>query len=170
MLEVWKDIPEYVGLYQISNTGKIKSFPRHGASNVEKILKQSKDSSGYPIICLTKDSKRCTRAIHRILAEVFITNPENKEEVNHIDGDKCNCILENLEWVTKKENMAHAVINGLHTRGETHSSAKLTEKAVLAIRGLYASGKYTYKNIALMFSVSAPTIQGVINRRYWNFV
>lgn len=118
MDEVWKDIKAYEGLYQVSNLGRVRCLK--GKS--ERILKQRKDRNGYIKIHLSKHGKRKYTTLHRLIAQAFIPNPENKPQVNHIDGTKHNNCLDNLEWVTQKENMQHAEINNLiPTHGREYS-------------------------------------------------
>ncbi len=106
--EQWKDIPDFDGLYQISNYGRIKSF-KSAASG--KILSVTNKTGWYLSVVLIHNRIRFTKRIHRLVAEAFIPNPENKNEVNHIDCDKQNNNVNNLEWVTKSENVKHAVKN-----------------------------------------------------------
>lgn len=77
------------------------------------MIAQSENNKGYPLSNMSKGNKRYSRATHRLVAEAFIPNPENKPQVNHIDGDKENNNVDNLEWVTAKENTKHAIENGL---------------------------------------------------------
>lgn len=100
--EIWKDIPEYEGLYQVSNMGRVKSL--HFGK--EKIMKQSKDKQGYCHIGLSKDCKSKRFCVHRLVGLVFIPNDNltEKIEINHIDENKENNHVSNLEWVTPKEN------------------------------------------------------------------
>ena len=110
--EVWKDIKGYEGLYQVSNMGKIKSLKfSHG--NKEKILKGNKEKFGYLVVTLYKNKGRKNFKIHRLVAETFIPNPKNLPQVNHIDGNKQNNRIDNLEWCTAKENTNHAHKTGL---------------------------------------------------------
>ncbi len=100
--EIWKDIDGYEGIYQVSNLGRVKSF--HGRN--EKIMKQ-RFHRGYKIINLTKNKKVKTFRVGRLVAIAFIPNPERKPEVNHIDEVKSNDRVDNLSWVTSKENSNH---------------------------------------------------------------
>ena len=101
-VEIWKDIPEYEGLYQVSNLGRIKSL----YFGKERIMKQSKDKQGYCCISLYKDCKIKYFLVHRLIGLVFIPNdnPTEKIEINHKDENKENNTVTNLCWVTPKEN------------------------------------------------------------------
>lgn len=104
-MEIWKNVPEFNGIYQISNLGRLKSFKEIKSG---RILSNINRQGGYLSVVLQyKGFIRYTR-IHRLVAETFISNPDNKPEVNHIDGNKQNNCVDNLEWVTRKENAAHA--------------------------------------------------------------
>lgn len=107
MNEIWKDIKGYEGLYQVSNTGKVISI----LSRRER--KVSVKDNGYGYLPLVKYKIHTKFQIHRLVAEHFIPNSENKPEVNHKDGNKLNNCADNLEWVTHKENIAHAHREGL---------------------------------------------------------
>ena len=107
-MEIWKDIPEYEGIYQVSNTGKVKRIDKK-----EKMLKNNLCGNGYYYVYLSKNGKVRKFKVNRLVAQAFIENPENKPFVNHIDGDKLNNNVENLEWVTQSENMLHAYKYGL---------------------------------------------------------
>lgn len=128
MNEIWRVI--FVD-YLVSNFGRVKSLKR----GKEKILKPWLNN-GYLYVVLLIDGKRKTFKVHRLVATVFIPNPENKPQVNHINGDKTDNRVENLEWVTGKENMRHAVDTGLNVanRGEKHGRSKLTNEQVKYIR------------------------------------
>ena len=105
MSEEWTDIKDYEGLYQVSNFGRVKS------SYTNRILKPIKHTTGYLGVNLYKNNVSYTKTIHRLVAQAFIPNPENKPEVNHIDEDKTNNMISNLEWVTSKENVNHGTRN-----------------------------------------------------------
>lgn len=107
MIETWKPILGYEDYFEISSSGIVRRLSNN------KILKPHKTYKGYLRIalCVNKVSKKYT--IHRLVALTFIDNPENKEFVNHIDGNKLNNNVNNLEWSTRNENEIHAFINGL---------------------------------------------------------
>lgn len=107
--EIWKDIEGYQG-YQISNFGNIKSFRKYKNG---KLMIPQKDKKGYLQICLYKNRKSKTKKMHRLVAQTFILNNENKPQVNHIDGNKTNNNVNNLEWCNNSENQLHAYKNGL---------------------------------------------------------
>ena len=116
MQEIWKDIPGYEGYYQISSCGNVKSLPKikkifceKEYITKEKILGVDKNSRGYKRIWLSKEGKRKRIFVHRMVAETFIPNPDDKPCVNHIDCNIENNNVNNLEWCTKKENSEHAV-------------------------------------------------------------
>lgn len=100
MEEIWKDIKGYEGLYQVSNLGRVKSFFKRG-----KILNLL--TGEYKRVVLYKNKQGKTCYVHRLVAEAFIDNPLNLKQVNHIDENKYNNIVNNLEWCTHKENMNH---------------------------------------------------------------
>ncbi|UUW40520.1 homing endonuclease [Enterococcus phage vB_Efm_LG62] len=110
MKELWKDIKGYEGLYQVSNLGRVKRLKGKYIST-ERILKPTKHTTGYLRVKLCKNNVRFNKKIHRLVAEAFIPNPENKPQVNHIDEDKTNNIISNLEWMTAKENINHGTHN-----------------------------------------------------------
>lgn len=111
-MEIWKDVKESNGLYQISNLGRLKSFVKWRGSN-ERIRKSYISKNGYLYINLLN----LTTPLHRLIAIAFIPNPENKPTVNHIDGNKLNNNIDNLEWNTYSENNQHAYDNNLTTNG-----------------------------------------------------
>jgi hypothetical protein len=182
MEEIWKDIENFEGLYQVSNLGRIKSLKRTVLSknqvcefNVyleEKIIVPGLDTWKYYRIGLSKNSVRTTIKVHREVAKAFIPNPENKKEVNHLNGLKTDNRVENLEWSTSLENMRHAYKTGLHVNwsGEKANAAVLTEKEVKCIRHMYFNLGYTLKRLGLIFSIS-PTMVGYIKQeKYWTHV
>jgi hypothetical protein len=111
-LEIWKPIEGFEGLYEISNWGRVKSLHQ----GKEMILISCLNEHGYPRISLNKNSIRKTFLVHRLVALHFIPNPEEKKEVNHIDCNKQNPHVSNLEWTTQSENQKHAYANNCHEK------------------------------------------------------
>mgnify|MGYP002409568596 CR=1 FL=1 len=117
--EVWKDVVGFEDYYEVSNTGKVRrkdhiTVYKNGARArfSQTILKPSVFKKGYLMVFLSVKSKKKAKSVHRIVAEAFIPNPENKETVNHIDCDKTNNHVSNLEWLSNEENIQHSVENG----------------------------------------------------------
>lgn len=108
--EIWKDI--FGGKYQISSLGNIRSLNYHREKRIKELSKL-KMPNGYTTVKLCVDGEVKRYSIHRLVANTFIPNPKNKPQVNHIDGNKQNNNVDNLEWCTKSENQIHAVRNGL---------------------------------------------------------
>lgn len=176
MVEIWKNIIGYEGHYQVSNMGQVKSL-NYNRTLKERILKGGKGGGGYYQVNLFKNGKIKRYYVHRLVGIAFIPNPENKPEINHIDGNKANNIVNNLEWVTSKQNTEHAFETGLRdkygfrnidNKGEKHGRSKLTESQVLEIRDKYSTGKYTHRGLANDYSVSHTAIGKIINRKRWS--
>lgn len=136
-----------------------------------KFLKEEIDSHGYHRVKITFDGRKDNRlvSVHRLVASAFISNPENKPDVNHIDGNKSNNNVSNLEWCTKSENIQHAINHGLKlpTYGENHGMTKYTEEQIIEICKLLESGVYTIKDIIEMTGVSYNCISHIIRRNTW---
>ena len=111
MHEEWKPIDGFEGLYEISSYGRVKSFKVYQSG---KILKPSPDLNGYLRLSLAKEGKNKYVNVHRLVAEAFLPRISGKTCVNHIDGNKANNRLDNLEWCTYSENIKHAIRTGLY--------------------------------------------------------
>lgn len=140
MIETWKDVKGYERLYQISNLGRLKSFHKCIEGRIRKFDQRD---GGYLNVDLYKngDGTKKMSTIHQLVAEHFVEGCEEGLIVNHIDGDKHNCVSSNLEWVTYKENDNHAIRLGLkNVKGSHNPAAKLTESIVLEIRTAKKNG------------------------------
>lgn len=104
MQEIWKDIPGYEGLYQISNLGRVKSYMERAKVPGEIIKATATMKNGYHTTSLYKNGKTVTKLIHRMVAEAFVDNPYGYKEINHKDENKNNNCADNLEWCTRKYN------------------------------------------------------------------
>ena len=113
--EIWKDVLGFEGRYMVSNLGNVKSIvTNHGKPQDKEIVKRIRsDTCNYYYVQFSCKGKATHRAVHRLVAECFVDNPENKPIVNHLDGNKHNNAADNLEWCTQSENLKHAVSIGL---------------------------------------------------------
>lgn len=169
MDEIWKDIPDYEGIYQVSNLGRVKSFKR----NKEIILKLCKDKEGYLHVSLYKNKNVKSHTIHRLV--LFSFKPKEYFEncvVNHKDGNKSNNTLDNLEWCTITENNQHACDIGLKIgcKGEKNGSTKLKENQIRKIRLDYKNKIFNQTELSKIFNVSITTIGNIVKNKTWSHI
>lgn len=165
--EIWKN---YIYNYDVSNLGRLKNSKTGNILKVRPI-----NNHDYLGTVVTLGSKKYIKMIivHRAVAEMFIPNPENKPEVNHIDGNKTNNCVSNLEWTTRKENINHAIIAGLvNHKGENNSQAKLSSESVKYIREHYIpyDKNFSLNALAKKFGVTKQAIIDVVHYRSWKNV
>ena len=176
----WKDIPELDNLYKINSDGVVMSKDRKVKSSIQKTgyrlhkgkIKHSQDNgNGYKQIYVQINKRRKILYIHRLVAQAFIPNPENKPNVNHINGIKSDNCVENLEWCTQAENQNHASENNLLKKGEKSSLSKITKNQVLAIRRLNTiNPKFNKSKVAVKLGIRDSTIHKIINRQIWKHI
>jgi len=165
MKEEWKVLDSFPN-YKISNTGKIISLKFN-----KEIGKKSNYNNGYITVTLRGTNENKSLYKHRLVAQLFIPNPNNKPDINHIDGNKWNCSIDNLQWVTKSENTQHAVSNGLlKVRGSDNRQSILTEEDVVYIKKNYKPRIVTMKELADKFNVKTVTIDKIINGYNWKHI
>ena len=169
LTEIWLDVPNYKGLYKVSNFGNVKSLDRRVA-NIKrkgsrlvkgKLLTPQNDGRGYMNLYLSSNGVKTKFKVHQIVALAFIPNPDNKPIVNHINGVKDDNRLINLEWSTASENCLHAFKTGLrkHSGGNYSTLSNVT---ILEIKRLLFETQLTHKEIAQRCGVSKATV-GRIN-------
>ena len=164
---IQKEIIGYEGLYSISRDGTVKSLPKKGAHG-GAVKKQFQNKDGYHIVHLCKNSKCKSFLAHRVVYENFSGAIPQNLEINHIDGNKSNNHIGNLEVATRSENMRHAFMNGLATaKGTGNTSSKLTDENVILIRILKRTGR-KYLHLAEKYGVSKSAIFSVASYRNWN--
>lgn len=176
MKEQWKEIKGNREIYEVSNFGNVRTKDREGARgrNIKgHVLAQHDNSNGYPRCDMNVDGKPKSYLIHRLVANLFIPNPDNKPFVNHIDGNKHNNTVNNLEWCTRSENEKHAWRTGLKhdiaTKGELHGMHKLSKKDVECIRKHHVRNGGTMKTseLARKFNMNPQTITDIVSERIW---
>ena len=160
-MEQWKVIKGFEN-YLVSSLGNVKTIN----GKLKKVVYDSKNDYGY--VELWKNNKGKKFRIHRLVAETFIPNTLGKEQVNHIDGDKKNNCISNLEWVTPKENIRHAIENDLSSikYGSKNLASKLKEEDVKYIRENAGINK-SVKELSEIYNVSTTTIYNIINYKKW---
>jgi hypothetical protein len=158
-MEEWRDIANFDGIYQISNLGNIRSWAnnRHGRLKGPRPLRECLNRNGYLSVPL-KGKQYYT---HRLVAEAFIPNPDNKPEINHKNCMRQNNTVDNLEWVTREENIKH----GIFTRGRKNVS--LTMDSARKIREFYASKTHTQAELSRMFNVTTTVVWQVLHNLSW---
>jgi hypothetical protein len=175
-MEEWKDIKDYEGFYQVSNLGRVRSIDRvverirqvgNGPIRVKLDNRKGKimsitisSTTGYSQLSLAKDGiSKCVQ-VHKLVAESFISNPDNKSQVNHIDYDRSNNLVSNLEWVSCVENLRHSIPNMRYDN-------ILNESQVIDIRLIFQQENITKAELSRRFGVHPKTIRNIINRVTW---
>lgn len=163
-MEVFKDIKNHDGVYQVSNLGNVKSFK----CKKEAIMAGKIQTKGYKSVCLSKNGKSNGLLVHRLVALSFIPNPENKPQVNHINGIKTDNRVENLEWNTNQENQLHAHRIGISTglKGENQNGSKLKEYQIIEIR----NSNLSKSELCEIYNVTRCTIDKVVRRISWKHI
>lgn len=181
-MEIWKDIVGFEGYYQVSSIGNVRSLDRYVKHNYGGkrfckgiVLKNILDKDGYHRVNLKVKQKGFSRFVHRLVCEAFIPNPENKAQVNHINGIKGDNRLSNLEWSTIYENRQHAYDTGLQNsytrRGIRNNFNKLSEEDVILIRKIYKEEiDVTQRDLANKFEISQACVSFIIKRKTWNWL
>lgn len=173
-MEEWKDVEGYEQIYQVSNTGKVKSLDRYvkreGTSDLfikGRILKEGSNGK-YKTVNLCKDNITQNKYIHRLVAKAFVENPNNKKQVNHIDENILNNNSNNLEWVTSKENMNHSKFKIYDSlpKGENSFFAKLDNINVLTIY-TFKQESYNNKFFSVLYNVHPSVISNVRRGKKW---
>ena len=176
-MEIWKDIEEFEGLYQVSNLGRVKSLERYVNHKrykkqliKERIIKPTLSFDKYYYVGLYKNGNVKNVTIHRLVCLSFLQKTNKKKEVNHKNGIKTDNRVENLEWCTRSHNILHAFKNGLKhgPKGEKNGKSKLTEKEVIKI-------KYSYKElnvaeIAKIYNVTETASYDITSNKSWKHI
>ena len=176
MNEEWRDVVGYEGLYMVSNFGRVKSIERTRNSGtggyVQKGRIMSANNKGYPAVTFYKGGKCKRFMIHRLVACTFIPTSNKKLVVNHIDGNRKNNHVDNLEWCTQKQNIAHAISIGIGTIGERNGLSKFTNDEVRELRKMYVpyDPEFGASALARKHGVPLKTMWFILTRRTYKSV
>lgn len=169
--EEWRPItlpdkPDFVGKYEVSSIGNVR---RVGA---KRNLAFINHPQGYVRAQIYGKSKKAYPSVHRLVAYAFIPNPHNKPQVNHKNGIKNDNSVENLEWVTSKENIRHSVsvLGNKASHGEAHCHARFTESDIRWMRAWWKTGDVTQESIARMMGTRQASVWQIVNRKTWKHV
>lgn len=166
VVEIWKDVRDYEGLYQVSNLGRIKSLNYRKSGKEGIITPMHRNCDKYLRISLSKKGKKEYRYLHRIVAEAFISNPYNLPEVNHIDTNPRNCNVKNLHWCTHEQNTNHwktrlnksKKVYCYNSSGDLEYTYSSVQSCAAALRGSTshiahcAKGEKIYKGFTLSYT------------------
>lgn len=171
MKEVWKDVPKYEGLYQVSNLGRVKSFRRCNKHRFEReyILKPSVANNGYEQVTLYDKTVRHKFLVHRLVAEAFIPNPNNYPQVNHKDENPLNNKVDNLEWCTSEYNNAYGTARIRIIETKSRPVEQLTiDGTIIAI---YRSAKIAQEMLGVAKSSLSYAIKNGSNCKgyFWRY-
>lgn len=171
--EIWKPVPEWEH-YHVSNLGNVKRMDFGQGWPDGRPLKSHLSRYGYPTVRLKDKPRGKTTTIHRLVMLAFVGPCPFGKEVNHKDGNKQNAKLDNLEYVTRVENIKHSWNTGLrklkNQLGEKNSQHKLSEKEILKIVFLYKEGLLNQNQLARAFKVSQTAIWYIIHGRNWSYL
>jgi hypothetical protein len=167
MIEIWETIVGYGGAYEVSNMGRVKSSKFRNS----RILKPRNTKNGYKRVALNENSRVTNFSVHRLVAIAFIQNTDNLPQVNHIDGNKLNNIVTNLEWCDARHNQLHAISLGLVKKklGEDHHMSPFKNEDIFSIREAYLNGE-SQRHIADRYGVCQPSIHAIIARKTWTHI
>lgn len=177
MEEVWKDIPEYEGLYEVSNMGRVRSLGRYlNVKNGYKAFRKGKmmtpvlNNAGRECLVLYKNKKPQLKQVPHLVLEAFEGPRPTGMECSHKDGNKLNNIHNNLKWDTHLNNIRDKRKHNTQLEGESVKMSKLKEKDVILIRWMLKVKHISHKKISELFNVSRPTITRINTNKIWRHI
>lgn len=166
--EEWKPIEDFEGIYEVSDKGRIKRIKGTNSTKAGHILTQCLSPTGYSRVTLSRGNKHKDGRVHRIVAETFLGNPPTIiHQVNHKNGIRNDNRVENLEWVTPRENVRHSFTLGREAAsGENHPNSKLNWDLVTKIRSMFNDG-VKQVDISAILGINRGTVNDVVRKRCW---
>ena len=169
--EEWLPVVGHEKLYSVSNLGRIKRTGKGAGATVGRLLKYNKDRYGYYHVVFINNATRYEDQFHRVVMAAFVGPCPEGLQVNHIDSNKINNKLENLEYVTPSRNIRHTYENGRKaSRGEDATNVKLKNKDVLEIKKLLKKGEMPQGKIAEIYKVHFGTISNISLGKSWSWL
>jgi len=172
MAEVWKPVLDYENTYAVSDMGHIKRIAPGSSTYAGRIIKPVVNKRGYCQVNLHRDGKAKKMSVHALVLEAFAKPRPRGREANHKNGNKSDNRIQNLEWVTPKENVRHAIdkLGRPSTPGESNVVSKLVKEQVIEIRRLYLTGNHTQTELSSLFGVCRSAISHIVTRRNWKHI
>ncbi len=172
MEEIFKPIPNYENIYSISNLGRIRKETKFCKLDSSHIMKTFYPWNGYEMVKLMNNGRRKLYSVHILVLSTFKGEPPtSKHECHHINNNRKDNRIENLEWITKKENHWHKFhTHGFSQKGEKNHCAKLTDNQAIQIREIYKSGNILMGNLAKQFNVSRTTIWDIVHLKRFSHI
>jgi len=170
MSEIWKPVPGHENRYEASSFGRVRSLVcRSGRRKKPLVLRPSVSKLGYLNLTIVRNGSKANSTVHIFVATAFLGPCPVGMEVNHKDGDKSNSCPDNLEYLTRGENIKHAYQTGLRKplRSEDVHKAVLTWEKVRKIRSLFDTGEFSQSELATQFGVERTTIGQVVRHTTW---
>lgn len=165
----WRRIPGFSD-YEVSRDGRVRSWKRYGPGDPPHVLSPKKRQNGYQEVNIFDDNDTKNHIlVHRLVALTFLGIPASDEEVNHKDGDKGNNHANNLEYVSRQENVDHALRSGFYAVcGERNSNSRLAEGEVELMREIYHRGIMTQAELADSFGVTQSHVSSIVRGESWS--
>lgn len=169
-MEIWRPVTGYENVYEVSDLGNVRrslSEKPHDGTYPGRMLRPF-NSYGYRRVILCSKNKTKKFFVHRLVAQAFIPNPTNLPIINHLNFDRSDNRISNLEWCTQKRNMQHSIQAGRkRIFGEENVNAKLNNLSVRRIRKLFSTGKHSKSELARQFKVTPSLIREVVLYHIW---
>ena len=175
MNEIWKDVIGYEKWYEVSDLGRVRRVRAASGTRAGKLLKPSMSKHGYCTVNLSKNGRRHLYFIHKLVQGSFVGSVPDGQEINHIDGDKTNNRLDNLEYISRSEHMRNSIdvlgkYNHQRALGEASGNSRMTANDVRTIRKKYEAGNTTQRELASEYGCSQTCIGHIVRQKTWSHI